>query len=66
MSSILGFKLDESTGKFCYVPERFPDVWYRRATPYTVADLAANLVPTFLAGPPVRALLLSLPQNTWF
>lgn len=62
MSSILGFELDKSTGKFCYVPERLPDVWYRRATPYTAVDVAANLVPTFLAGPPVGALLTHFEQ----
>jgi hypothetical protein len=33
ISSFLGFQLDKKTGKFCYVPERFPDNWYRRAVP---------------------------------
>jgi hypothetical protein len=42
-----------SSGKICYVPERFPENWYRRATPYGVVDLVANLAPTYLTGPPL-------------
>lgn len=38
-------------GSICYVPERFPDNWYRRATPYGVANLVAGLPGTYLSGP---------------
>jgi hypothetical protein len=32
--SIIGAEYDESSGEFKYVPERWPENWYRRATPY--------------------------------
>jgi hypothetical protein len=32
--SIIGAEYDQSTGEFKYVPERWPENWYRRATPY--------------------------------
>jgi hypothetical protein len=50
MSALLGMSTSED-GTICYVPERFPDNWYRRATPYGVADLVAGLGPTYLTGP---------------
>ena len=50
VSSIYGFSTNED-GTICYVPERFPENWYRRATPYGVADLVAGLAPTYLSGP---------------
>lgn len=50
ISSIYGMQTQED-GTICYVPERFPENWYRRATPYGVADLVAGLAPTYLSGP---------------
>lgn len=53
LSSILGFQYDSSTDKFSYVPERYPENWYRRAIPYGVATpdgLITNLAATFAAG----------------
>jgi hypothetical protein len=50
ISSIYGMETQED-GTICYVPERFPDNWYRRGTPYGVADLVAGLAPTYLSGP---------------
>jgi len=50
ISSLLGMQTNED-GSICYVPERFPDNWYRRATPYGVAQLVAGLGPTYLSGP---------------
>lgn len=32
--SIIGAEFDKSTGEFKYVPEKWPENWYRRATPY--------------------------------
>jgi hypothetical protein len=32
--SIIGAQYDESSGEFKYVPERWPENWYRRAAPY--------------------------------
>jgi hypothetical protein len=46
-----------SDGSICYVPERFPNNWYRRSTPYGATQLIANLLPTYLTGPG-----LNLPQ----
>jgi hypothetical protein len=36
--SIIGAEYDQSTGEFKYVPERWPENWYRRATPYGAAN----------------------------
>ena len=41
----------DSSGTICYVPERFPENWYRRSYPYGVVQLVANLLPTYLTGP---------------
>jgi hypothetical protein len=51
----------QEDGTICYVPERFPENWYRRATPYGVADLVAGLAPTYLSGP---ELVLPNPVGT--
>ncbi|KAH8712093.1 hypothetical protein GQ44DRAFT_830123 [Phaeosphaeriaceae sp. PMI808] len=32
--SIIGAEYDKSSGEFKYVPERWPENWYRRAVPY--------------------------------
>jgi hypothetical protein len=53
LSSILGFEYDSKTDKFQYVPERYPENWYRRAIPYGVATpdgLLPNLPATLLSG----------------
>ncbi|KAK2037589.1 hypothetical protein LZ31DRAFT_534823 [Colletotrichum somersetense] len=34
ISSIVGARYDSRTGEFQYVPETWPENWYRRATPY--------------------------------
>jgi hypothetical protein len=41
----------DSSGTICYVPERFPENWYRQSYPYGVAQLVEGLVPTYLTGP---------------
>ncbi|KAI5365032.1 Putative chloroperoxidase [Septoria linicola] len=38
ISSIVGAKFDKKTGNFQYVPERWPERWYRRATPYDAVE----------------------------
>lgn len=50
VSSIYGMSTDEN-GKICYVPERFPEYWYRSSQPYGVVDLVAELASTYLTGP---------------
>ena len=67
ISSIYGMQTNED-GSICYVPERFPENWYRRAVPYGVADLVAGLAPTYLTGPeltlPNPAGILQNPGQT--
>ncbi|SMY23549.1 unnamed protein product [Zymoseptoria tritici ST99CH_1A5] len=38
ISSIVGAKYDKKTGDYEYVPERWPENWYRRATPYGAVE----------------------------
>lgn len=49
ISSIVGAKLNEDTGNFEYVPERWPENWYRRSTPYgatqALTDGFLNIYP---------------------
>ncbi|GAA6036391.1 hypothetical protein JCM8097_001698 [Rhodosporidiobolus ruineniae] len=51
ISSLMGYKINDD-GSICYVPERFPDNWYRRATPYGVANGLIPGLPTTLAANP--------------
>jgi hypothetical protein len=60
ISSIIGAQYDESTGEFNYVPERFPENWYRRAVPYTAANALADgylqIYPEYPLAPGVAQL----------
>ncbi|BGP43028.1 hypothetical protein JCM10449v2_007043 [Rhodotorula kratochvilovae] len=61
ISSIMGYKINDD-GTICYQPERFPDNWYRRATPYGVANgLVPGLIGTYAKYPllpnPLSAVL---------
>ncbi|RMZ00492.1 hypothetical protein D0860_07969 [Hortaea werneckii] len=38
ISTIIGAQLNEETGHYEYVPERWPENWYRRSTPYGAVD----------------------------
>jgi hypothetical protein len=40
--SIIGAEYDQSSGEFKYVPERWPENWYRRATPYGAVQALAE------------------------
>ena len=40
-ASFYGAK-DEGDGKWSYVPERFPEDWYRADTPLTIAEVVAT------------------------
>lgn len=53
ISSIIGAQFDSQTGDFSYVPERWPANWYRRASPYGLAELAleVEIVTTYAADP---------------
>jgi hypothetical protein len=47
--SIIGAEYDSSSGEFKYVPEKWPENWYRRATPYgavqALTDGFLNIYP---------------------
>ena len=42
ISSIIGAQYNEDSGEFEYVPERWPENWYRRATEYGAVDALAD------------------------
>lgn len=47
ISSIVGAKLNDETGEFEYVPERWPQQgWYRRATPYGAVETLTDVLTT--------------------
>ncbi|KJY00712.1 aromatic peroxygenase like protein [Zymoseptoria brevis] len=48
ISSIVGAKYDKKTGDYEYVPERWPENWYRRATPYGAG--LNSITPLAIAG----------------
>ncbi|GAA5848950.1 hypothetical protein JCM9279_004674 [Rhodotorula babjevae] len=61
MAPLLGFKVNDD-GSICSQPERFPDNWYRRSTPYGVLNgLVPGLVGTYAQYPllpnPLSAVL---------
>ncbi|KAF1358545.1 hypothetical protein EJ07DRAFT_179762 [Lizonia empirigonia] len=47
--SIIGAQYDKTSGEFTYVPEKWPENWYRRATPYgavqAITDASLNIYP---------------------
>lgn len=54
ISSIIGAKYDKETGEFEYVPERWPENWYRRSVEYdAVAVLLEAFGPTTYLKNPV-------------
>jgi hypothetical protein len=58
--SIIGAEYDQKTGEFKYVPERWPENWYRRATPYgavtTLADGFLQIYPRNVIVPGVAQI----------
>ncbi|CAK3996732.1 Aromatic peroxygenase [Lecanosticta acicola] len=57
ISSIVGARFDEETGNFQYVPERWPENWYRRARPYgaveALTDGFTRIYPANPVGMPI-------------
>ncbi|GAA5869304.1 hypothetical protein JCM3774_004200 [Rhodotorula dairenensis] len=49
IAPLMGFKINDD-GTVCAVPEQIPDNWYRRATPWGIANVVANAPGTLLAG----------------
>jgi hypothetical protein len=50
ISSFFGAKSD-GNGGWTHVPERIPDNWFSRATPYTGTDVVAEILAQYLAAP---------------
>ena len=50
ISSFFGAKSD-GNGGWTHVPERIPDNWFNRATPYTTLDVTKEILAQYLANP---------------
>jgi hypothetical protein len=50
ISSFFGAKSD-GNGGWTHVPERIPDNWFSRATPYTGVDVTEEILAQYLANP---------------
>lgn len=55
----MGFKINDD-GTICAVPEQIPDNWYRRSTPYGIANVVANAPGTLAAGNTLPSPLSSI------
>jgi hypothetical protein len=52
ISSIIGAQYDPTTDNFIYVPERYPENWYRRSYPYgAVQALSEGILDIYLKNP---------------
>ena len=52
ISSIIGAQLDNKTGEYMYVPERWPENWYRRSIEYdAVTALTQGLLDIYSTNP---------------
>lgn len=60
ISSIIGAKLNKATGHYEYVPEQWPENWYRRSTEYGAVDALTealvNIYPENPVGMPFGQL----------
>ncbi|GAB7337205.1 hypothetical protein MBLNU457_g2584t1 [Dothideomycetes sp. NU457] len=60
ISSIVGFKYDEASGEYKYVPEQWPENWYRRSTEYgaveVLEDILTYIIPANVVGEPIGQL----------
>jgi len=60
ISSIVGFQYDEASGEYEYVPEKWPENWYRRSTEYgaidVLRDIIATIIPANVVGEPIGQL----------
>jgi hypothetical protein len=59
IAPLMGFKINDD-GTICAVPEQIPDNWYRRATPYGIANVVANAPGTLAAGNTLPSPLSSI------
>lgn len=51
ISNIIGAQLDEKTGNFEYVPEKWPDNWYRRSFEYDAVTALTQGLEIYLTNP---------------
>ncbi|KWU41881.1 Cloroperoxidase, partial [Rhodotorula sp. JG-1b] len=59
IAPLMGFKINDD-GTICAVPEQIPDNWYRRSTPYGIANVVANAPGTLAAGNTLPSPLSSI------
>lgn len=68
ISSIIGAKYNDQTGHFEYVPETWPENWYRRDNPYgavpAVTDILTSIYPQYLLLPAFSQSLQNLNAST--
>jgi len=61
VSAIVGWQLNEQTGHFEYVPEKWPENWYRRSYPYgavqALTDAYLQIYPSNIVVPGLSQLL---------
>lgn len=53
ISSIIGAQLNKTTGHYEYVPERWPENWYRRSTEYGAVDATVQLLADIYVKNPI-------------
>lgn len=63
ISSIIGAKFDSSKLAFEYVPEQWPENWYRRSTEYDAAAVLVEMIPLYLTNPIVPGASTLLTPN---
>lgn len=64
ISSIIGAEYDSTTGNFKYVPERWPDNWYRRATPYNAIQTLEEALTSIYSRYPLLPIGSNLSAKT--
>ena len=62
ISSIVGASYNNETDQFDYVPERWPENWYRRATPYGAVEALTDGFTRIY--PAVSPLPVTPPRNS--
>ncbi|KAI6827115.1 hypothetical protein KC332_g9667 [Hortaea werneckii] len=65
ISSIIGAQLNEETGHYEYVPERWPENWYRRSTPYGAVDALTDGFLTIYPRNPVPMPIAQLGTDNF-
>jgi len=62
IAPLMGFKINDD-GSLCAVPEQIPANWYRRSTPYGIANVVANAPDTFASGRALPSPISNIIQS---